>query len=110
MAKDVPFQYVFYLVSCLQPDCIHPVCKNNEITDVPRWYSNGPLITYIPFPVVDPSRPRGTPDCQSCKGECGRHYLQPSAALLSQEKAVKQPPSSFLKESFQSKKRVSFLS
>ena len=28
--KDLPIQYLFFLVCCLQPGCCHPVCRAHE--------------------------------------------------------------------------------
>ena len=70
MVKDVPSNYVFYLVCCLKPDCCHPVCKSQSVAQLPTWYSGGPVISYITLPLPDPARPWGGSNCELCKGDC----------------------------------------
>lgn len=80
---SLPTQYIFHLVCCLKPDCSHPICKSQNLTNYPTWYSGGPLVSYIPLPIPDPSRPWGRTNCDECKGMCYGHFLKPSEALKS---------------------------
>ena len=102
MVKDIPSNYVFYLVCCLKPDCCHPVCKSQSVAQLPTWYSGGPVISYIPLPIPDPARPWGGSNCELCKGDCHGHYLKPAESLQSTSPQMVSPPSVILKGAFQS--------
>lgn len=51
-------KYLFYLVCCLEPSCIHPVCQQSvdDHTIDMNWYEGGPPLKYVPLPVPDPNR------------------------------------------------------
>ena len=95
---NLPTQYIFFLVCCLKPDCYHPICKSQNLTNYPTWFSGGPLVSYIPLPIPDPSRPWGRTNCDECKGMCYGHVLKPSEALKSTLTPMASPPSTAIKE------------
>ena len=101
MVTSLPTQYTFFLVCCLKPDCSHPICKSQNLTNYPTWYSGGPLVSYIPLPIPDPSRPWGRTNCDECKGMCYDHFLKPSEALKSTLTPMASPPSTAIKEAFE---------
>ena len=100
-AKHFPPQYIFSLVCCLQPQCVHPVCNSQALTQLPHWYEGGPPVSCIPLPIPDPDRPWGGMNCNQCKGACYGHFLKPSEALTSSLPSMTVPPSGLLKEAFQ---------
>ena len=76
----------------------HPICKSQNLTNYPTWYSGGPLVSYIPLPIPDPSRPWGRTNCDECKRLCYGHFLKPSEALKSTLTPMASPPSTAIKE------------
>ena len=103
MVKDLPENYIFMLVPCYKPDCVHPVCRKGHPEKESTWFKDGPPITFIPFPIPDPNRPFGG-DCESCKQNnqsCSGHYLPPELLYEWKEKngenVTVQPPSKILK-------------
>ena len=102
MVKNVPSQYIFFLVCCLELYCLHPICKSQNVTQLPTWYSGGPSISCIPLPIPDPNHPWGRADCDQCRGICSGHFLKPSEALNSTLTFMAVPPSVVLKEASRS--------
>ena len=100
MVKNVPSQYIFFLVCCLEPDCFHPICKSQNVTQLPTWY-RGPSLSCIPLPIPDPNHLWGRADCDQCRGICSGHFLKPSEALNSILTSMAVPPSVVLREAFQ---------
>ena len=98
-ATNFPSQYIF-LVCCLQPECVHPVCNSQVITQLPHWYEGGPPVSCIPLPIPDPDRPWGGSNCDKCKGACYGHFLKPSESLTSSLSPMTVPPSGLLKQAF----------
>lgn len=75
-----PSKYLFYLVCCYQPDCIHPVCQRERSDPQRSWYLGGPSLQFVPIPMPDSLRPYGG-QCKECKGICAGHYLKPDKLL-----------------------------
>ena len=101
--KDLPLQYLFFLVCCFEPGCCHPVCRsgeNGEAVELPSWFEGGPCVSQIPLPIPDPDRPWGASNCPDCGGACSGHYLKPEKALQSSLSPMVQPPSITLKLEF----------
>ena len=49
---------MLYLYCCFQPECVHPLCQQKQKDpSTSTWYTGGPPTSFIPFPVVDVSRP-----------------------------------------------------
>ena len=106
MAHGLP-SYVFYLYCCYKPDCEHPICQFQPRPEsVPTWYSGGPLITHLPFPVPDSSKPWGGTTCEQCKGFCAGHYVRDPVFIdvfnSDSVKSIHKPPSVILKQLFTS--------
>ena len=103
LRKDVPSQYLFSLVCCLQEGCCHPICMahvNGNVSDLCRWFEGGPSIKYLPIPIPDPARPWDSSDCPECSGQCTGHFLKPADAVDSSLPVMLQPPSAVIKEEF----------
>ncbi len=103
MVKDLPVQYLFFLVCCGKLACVHPICQRQSREgglSIPRWYNGGPDIHFLPFPIPDNNRRWGAPDCPDCKGECHGHYLKPEEAMKSSLQPMRKPPSAILKTAF----------
>ena len=68
------------------------------------WYPNGPLVSYLPFPVKDPDRNWGNVTCHACKDFCTGHYKNVLFNTDDEEslKKICQPPSILLKDLFSS--------
>ena len=98
MVPNLPSQYAFYLKCCHKEDCSHPLCE--QTSEQMSWFPNGPPLSHLPFPIPDPARPWGNPECTSCKGICHGHFLLPEAPLASDVSPMIQPPSQILKEEF----------
>ena len=96
MVGDLPLQYLFHLVCCFKPSCSHPLCKAGS-RDLPKWFSSGPYVSYLPLPVPDPARPWGSKDCLTCFGFCSGHFMKPEVAMLSPLEPMKQPPSTIIR-------------
>ena len=92
MVKDVPSQYVFFLLPCYSPGCAHPICVNGRPSSEPTWFENGPLLSYLPFPVPDASKSWGFETCERCTGLCAGHFLLPEA-YIHRSQSVREPPS-----------------
>lgn len=82
MVKDVPGQYIFYLKCCQQEECYHPLCSSQQ-NPPSVWFSGGPDISYLPYPVPDPSFPWGNSDCSKCEGLCYGRFLELRKAVTS---------------------------
>lgn len=59
------------------------------------------MVSYIPLPIPDSSRPWGRTNCDECKGMCYGHFLKPSEALKSTLTPMASPPSTAIKEAFE---------
>ena len=94
MVKNVPSQYVFFLLPCYK--CPHPACQKGKPEQEPTWFENGPPISYLPFPVPDTKRSWGSEGCDHCTGFCSGHYLKPEEAYLQHSQCVSEPPSQIL--------------
>ena len=97
MTRDLPSQYLFQLVCCFNASCSHPLCKAGS-QELPKWFSSGPYVSYLPLPVPDPARPWGSKDCSTCNGPCCGHFMEPEVAMLSPLEPMKQPPSAVIRE------------
>ena len=53
--KNIPIQYLFYLVCCMKSSCSHPVCKE-ESDNLPTWFNGSPSIAYLPLPIPNPEK------------------------------------------------------
>ncbi|CAB3997451.1 Chromatin modification-related YNG2 [Paramuricea clavata] len=101
MIEKLPANYVFLLLPCYKPNCLHAVCTKGLPRKPATWFKDGPPFSFVPLPIPDPARPSGGP-CKSCKDNCNGHYLPPER----QYEFVKehgseyctQPPSKVLKE------------
>lgn len=97
-----PPQYVYYLLCCFRPGCIHPLCQKHVGMSQSNfmWFPQGPPLTYLPLPVPDPERPWGNNSCQQCSGFCNGHFLVPQDALSSNavQMAMAMPPSSMIQQ------------
>ena len=108
MTEGLPAQYLFQLLcsNCQSPDCPHPICqKRQRELEVPRWYTDGPLVSCLPLPVHDVSRPWGS-QCSDCKGKCYGHYLNATDTLSSIgtcKSSMCEPPSIVLEKAFKLK-------
>ena len=99
MVKDLPSQYLFYLVCCLKTDCQHPVCTKG-LQQLPTWFCGGPSIAQLPLPIADPERPYGG-KCSECKDHCFGHFMLPLQGMqASATLTFSKPPSVVLKEIF----------
>ena len=76
MVQNLPVQYAFFLVCCLDPQCNHPVCNKGELSELPKWYDGGPPISTFPLPIPDPQRYWGNNNCVECKDQCTGHFLK----------------------------------
>ena len=99
MVPGLPAQYIFLLVCCFVEGCPHPLCQNQQPTQM-SWFPGGPSVRWIPTPVPDAKRPWGNTCCNSCSGFCSGHFLCPEDALKSSYPPMTQPPSHLLKEFF----------
>ena len=99
MVPNLPVQYAFFLVCCLDPQCSHPVCKGGELSELPKWYEGGPSVSTFPLPIPDPQRYWGNSNCTECSGLCAGHFLKPEETLASLLNPMK-PPSIILKKVF----------
>lgn len=85
MAKDdLPF-------ICTQ---CQPCNRQPEAELLPKWHPNGPSFRFFPYPVIDVTRPWGSP-CDSCGNQCTGHYVTDIDKLLelhSNNKAIRALP------------------
>jgi len=103
MVCNLPTQYVFLLVCCYKPTCLHLLCQKGKPLSVPTWYPNGPPVTTLPLPIPDPDRPWGNANCPQCKGFCAGHYKPPVAVDVTDPSIIRtlaKPPSALLKDLF----------
>lgn len=96
-------KYFLVHTLCYKEGCPHRRCMAGNSEEC-YWYNGGPLLTYFPFPVPDPSKPWGA-ECSSCQGQCAGHYMKPQDAWLhAQEHGNKvfqsEPPSVVLQNAF----------
>ena len=61
----------------------------------------GPNISHISFPLPDPARPWGSPNCKESNGTYSGHFLDPRVAMLSSLPRTHKPSSVSLKEEHQ---------
>ena len=101
LVQGYPQQYIYYLLACFKPGCSHGLCQRlvGSSRDDFHWFPNGPPLSQVPLPVVDPARPWGGMSCTECKGRCAGHYLKPEQSLFSSSQPS-EPPSSVLLEAF----------
>ena len=59
MVKYLPENYIFMLVPCYKPDCVHPVCRKGRPEKEETWFDGGPPISFVPLPIPDPKKPVG---------------------------------------------------
>ena len=102
--KGYADQYIFLLMLCYKPTCVHPRCKAGKPVTGVKWFDNGLKLSVIPMPVKDPNRPWGG-QCNDCKEGCSGHYLSAEesielATATDQPVDKLQPPSAFLKTEF----------
>ena len=97
---DLPTQYIFFLKCCHERGCIHPLCQKQIPEAMSCWYSGGPLLSYIPKPIPDPSQPWGNPNCKKCHGVCHGHFLAPEDAFSSSLSPMSMSPSDIIKNAF----------
>ena len=103
MVMDLPVQYLFHLVCCYKPDCYHPFCQTGSWKELPKWFTGGPYVSYLPIPIPDPARPWGSTNCSQCDGVCYGHFMEPEIAMSPLQTMLK-PPSTVIREAFESKK------
>lgn len=101
MVENLPESYIFMLLPCYKPDCLHPLCPKGRPEKEATWFKDGPPLSFIPVPIPDPKRLPGA-NCVKCKENCTGHYLPPE---LQHEWIKKngsgcsvQPPSKVLKK------------
>lgn len=100
MVKQLPSQYIFFLLPCYTSDCPHPVCQEGQPSSVATWFNGGPPITYLPLPIPDKDRSWGQ-QCNSCSDCCG-HYLDPEKAFSTPNSMATSPPSGVISNLFRS--------
>ena len=96
-------QYIYYLLCCFSPGCIHPLCKRRlgaTCRSELSWFPGGPPLTYLPIPIPDPERPWGNNSCKQCSGFCSGHFLVPEVALSSDAIPMTMPPSAVIQQAF----------
>ena len=104
MVKNLPSQYVFYLLPCYESTCPHPVCQRGKPTTQITWFDGGPPLTYLPLPVPDKDRSWGM-DCESCTSLiCCGHYMDPQKAVNVSNSLSTPPPSVVLQNLFSDQK------
>ena len=57
------------------------VLKVNPIDVEPRWFDNGPPVSYLPIPIPDFGNKTRGANCKQCVGMCSGHYLTPEANI-----------------------------
>ena len=100
MLKQLPSQYIFFLLPCYRSDCPHQVCQHGQPSAGATWFEGGPPITYLPLPVQDEDRSWGQ-QCNSCS-ECYGHYLDPEQAYSTPTSIATSPPSGVISDLFKS--------
>ena len=75
------------------------MCRTGQ-NQVLLWYSGGLVITHLPLPIPNPTRPWDNSNCNECKGTCGGHFLLPEISLLSPIPPMRKPLSTVIKEKF----------
>ena len=58
------------------------------------------MISHLPLPIPEPSRPWDSNDCNESKGTCARHFFPPQVSLLLPISPMRKPPSAVIKERF----------
>jgi hypothetical protein len=103
LKKNVPAKYIFCLTCCYQPNCIHPLCQQGAPAEEPRWYPNGPPLSFLPLPAPDPKRRYDWSECKDCKEKCSGHYYKVDDLWqqVSQGKDIQlEPPSQVILNEF----------
>lgn len=102
MIPRLPANYVFFLKACYQPSCEHPVCQRGRPSSPHHWFEGGPLISQLPFPVPDPTRPWGCQSCTTCNGFYSGHYSTIYVDTEDPEglKSITKPSSAVLKQKY----------
>ena len=103
MIGGLPGQYMFFLVCCLDENCIHPRCKESGsmCREMLTWFPGGPPLTYIPLPVQDQDRLRGNKECAECSGFCTGHLHLRSLSQIQNCSPYFHPQHRFRKYSMQ---------
>ena len=72
LTTEYPPQYIFYLLCCFQPGCIHPLCQKHVGSSRCNylWFPHSPSLTSLPIPVPDPEWPWNDGNCKTCSGPC----------------------------------------
>ena len=105
MVKNLPSEYVFALKACFNVKCSHPVCQKGKPPNELAWYSGGPSVQFLPFPVPDPKRCWGSKNCETCSGFRAGHFMGLEQVLSLeardlQEECHTYPPSTVMKNVF----------
>ena len=106
MVEGLPPQYVFFLKCCLDKNCSHFICQQycttNDQPLTSTWFTGGPSLDYIPFPVPDPAFEWDSSTCLKCCGKdnCYGHFLSPEESIKMSAKAIRNPPSLVLQTFF----------
>lgn len=110
LVHGLPSSYVFFLRCCFQKECPHPICSRGGSIKDYSWYPNGPPVSTLPLPSIDPERPWGSTSCTDHKGFCTGHYrtiMVDFDNLREMPKDVAMPPSLMLKQIFTTEKDFS---
>lgn len=104
MVKNLPSEYVFALKACYNVKCSHPVCQKGKLPNELAWYSGGPSVQFLPFPVPDPKRCWGSKNCETCSGFCAGHFMGLEQVLSLEARDLLEchtyPPSTVMKNVF----------
>ena len=71
---------------------------------IPAWNPSGSNFDFLPYPVIDITRPWGREGCDACVGWCYGHYVTDIASLLALRKQGRAlpstPPSTSIEDAF----------
>ena len=73
------------------------------------WFPEGPPLTHLPMPVLDPECQWGNKKCKQCSGFCSGHFVHPQAAVSSFAIPMTRPPSAIIQQAFKESTNVSEL-
>ena len=101
MKPHLPSKNIFYLLCCLEKDCLHPFCQLQN-SAIPNWFNTGPSLSYFPLPIPDPERTFGNQNCTQCSDCCSGHFLnmKPGPEYVDSLTPMVQPPSEMIKAAF----------